>query len=204
MDQDWKQWESLNFNPLTPNFNHFSLILIWPLDYEYKFRFGLWVRFVIEYSLCFFFSPDSPLLWLRFDPDLLIIRSLRLQQQDYCWQLQLKYERDVVAQLQALERLPEMPTMQTRFTLSEAVENDHGMFYRIRVMACDALAEVANKMTSNWSGPPAMLLQFRKMFSSLATQHIVRLNNFNNFKQYFVQQVRESEFSINLTELQVS
>ena len=45
-------------------------------------------------------DPDSPVLWIRADPELLLLRNLAIRQPNYQWEYMLKYERDVVAQLQ--------------------------------------------------------------------------------------------------------
>ena len=45
-------------------------------------------------------EADSPLLWIRIDPDLELIRSVRFEQPDIMWQYMLKHERCVVAQSQ--------------------------------------------------------------------------------------------------------
>lgn len=57
----------------------------------------------MEKSLLFspqnnFCSADSPVLWLRVDPEMTILRDVKWEQPDFMWQYQLKYERDVVAQ----------------------------------------------------------------------------------------------------------
>ena len=44
------------------------------------------------------FSQDSPVLWIRVDPDMKTLRHVKLEQPDYMWQYMLRYERDVVAQ----------------------------------------------------------------------------------------------------------
>ena len=49
--------------------------------------------------------------------------------------------------------------------------------------------QVANGMVSNWAGPPAMLMIFRKLFGSFSCQQIVRQNNFANFQHYYLQKV---------------
>ena len=46
----------------------------------------------------FSFSADSPVLWLRVDHDMTILRQVRMEQPDFMWQYMLKYERCVVAQ----------------------------------------------------------------------------------------------------------
>ncbi len=86
---------------------------------------------------------DSPILWIRIDPDMKILREVKFEQPDHQWQNQLKYERDVTAQLDAIEMLTKFPTTQTRATLLSVIENTEG-FYRIRVQSCYALAEVSS------------------------------------------------------------
>ena len=44
-------------------------------------------------------DPDSPVLWLRVDPEMTLLRSIRLEQPDYMWQYMLRYEKCVVAQV---------------------------------------------------------------------------------------------------------
>ena len=46
----------------------------------------------------YFFSADSPVLWLRVDPEMSMLRQVTLEQPDFMWQYMLKYERDVVSQ----------------------------------------------------------------------------------------------------------
>ncbi|KAG7269763.1 hypothetical protein CRUP_010788, partial [Coryphaenoides rupestris] len=43
-------------------------------------------------------DADSPLLWIRIDPDMSILRKVEFEQADFMWQYQLRFERDVVAQ----------------------------------------------------------------------------------------------------------
>lgn len=130
-------------------------------------------------------DPDSPLLWIRFDPDLMTVSRVQLQQPDYQWQYQLRHEKDVLAQLSALEMLPRFPSVQSRSTLVDVIENDH-CFYRVRCSACFALTDVSNKLAAAWSGPPPMFTTFKKMFGSKSAPNIARLNNFSNFQHYFL------------------
>ncbi len=55
--------------------------------------------------LCVCFSADSPVLWLRVDPDMTTLRQVTLEQPDYMWQYMLKYERDVVAQSEVMTHI---------------------------------------------------------------------------------------------------
>lgn len=48
---------------------------------------------------------DSPVLWIRLDPDMTLLRSVVIEQPDYQWQFQLRHERDVTAQMEAITAL---------------------------------------------------------------------------------------------------
>ena len=50
-------------------------------------------------------DADSPVLWLRLDPDMTLMRSVEVEQPDNQWQYQLRHERDVTAQTEALMAL---------------------------------------------------------------------------------------------------
>ncbi len=50
------------------------------------------------HTCCLLFSADSPVLWLRVDPEMSMLRHVTLEQPDIMWQFMLKYERDVVSQ----------------------------------------------------------------------------------------------------------
>lgn len=56
----------------------------------------------LSYFVC---SADSPLLWIRIDPDMSILRKVEFEQADFMWQYQLRYERDVVAQVLLVARV---------------------------------------------------------------------------------------------------
>jgi len=131
-------------------------------------------------------DPDSPVLWIRIDPDMQLLRQVVLEQPDYQWQYQLRYERDVTAQSQAIVMLEKYPTTATRKALTDVIENEN-IFYRIRCEATMCLRSVANQMASNWSGPPPMINAFKKLFGSYSCPNITKLNNFTSFQHYFLQ-----------------
>lgn len=115
---------------------------------------------------CLFCSADSPVLWLRVDPDMSIMRSVHLEQPDFMWQYLLRYERCVVSQClvspsnhlwcvawviqscsshQAISALENFPTPKTRLALTDTIENDQ-CFYRVRVAAAKALVRVSSSI----------------------------------------------------------
>uniref|UniRef100_T1JF23 Transcription initiation factor TFIID subunit 2 n=1 Tax=Strigamia maritima TaxID=126957 RepID=T1JF23_STRMM len=133
-------------------------------------------------------DADSPVLWIRVDPEMTILRHVTLEQPDYQWQYQLKYERDVTAQFEGIKALEKYPTPATRMALTDTIENEQ-CFFRVRCCAARCLTRVANAMEANWVGPPAMMTIFKKMFGSYTCPSIIKQNNFTNFQHYFLQKI---------------
>ena len=129
---------------------------------------------------------DSPVLWIRVDPDMQLIRTVDIAQPDFQWQYQLRHERDVTAQREAALALEKFPTANSRKALTDIIENDE-CFYKVRCVATHQLTKVANLMAASWDGPPAMLVIFKKMFGSFAASHIIKQNDFSNLQTYFLQ-----------------
>ena len=70
---------------------------------------SLGVLLLLHYQLCCVSdSADSPVLWLRLDPELSMMRSVAVHQPDNQWQYQLRHERDVTAQTDAISALHAM------------------------------------------------------------------------------------------------
>lgn len=133
-------------------------------------------------------DSDSPVLWIRADPDLKLIREVRFEQPDHQWQNQLRYERDIVAQLDAIEALNRFPSAATRTALISVIENTD-MYYKVRIQSAFALTEITNKLVhGTWSGPLLPLVNiFRKLFMVNASSNIVSYNNFTDLQLYLLQ-----------------
>ncbi|KAL0598681.1 Transcription initiation factor TFIID subunit 2 [Plecturocebus cupreus] len=133
-------------------------------------------------------DADSPLLWIRIDPDMSVLRKVEFEQADFMWQYQLRYERDVVAQQESILALEKFPTPASRLALTDILEQEQ-CFYRVRMSACFCLAKIANSMVSTWTGPPAMKSLFTRMFCCKSCPNIVKTNNFMSFQSYFLQKM---------------
>jgi transcription initiation factor TFIID subunit 2 len=147
----------------------------------------------VDMDLSMMDSHDSPVLWIRIDPDMQILRQIIFTQPDYNWQYQLKYERDITAQLDSLQVLMEYPTVATRKTMMEMIE-DERCYYRVRCKAALNLTKIANDMaitttSGGWQAPTSMINIFKRLFGSHSCPHIIRLNNFSttNLQSYFLQ-----------------
>ncbi|KAF7989013.1 hypothetical protein HCN44_007323 [Aphidius gifuensis] len=129
---------------------------------------------------------DSPVLWIRIDPEITMMRSVNIEQPDYQWCYQLRHERDVTAQNDAINALQSHAVPNTRLTLTHIIENEN-CYYKVRLRSALCLQKVANGI-AHWNGPPAMQVIFRKLFGSASSNKlIVKQNNFTNFQHYFLQ-----------------
>lgn len=147
----------------------------------------------VDMDLSMMDNHDSPVLWIRIDPDMQILRQVVFEQPDYQWQYQLKYERDVTAQLDAIQVLTNYPTVATRKTLTDIIE-DEKCFYRVRCSAGLNLTKVANDMaitttSGGWQAPTSMINIYKRLFGSQSCPHIIKLNSFSptNLQSYFLQ-----------------
>lgn len=92
-------------------------------------------------TLFFVISADSPVLWVRVDPEMTLIRASKVQQPDYMWQYQLRHERDVTAQSEAIMALELHSTPATRLALTDTIENEQA-YIRVRLRAAQCLTKV--------------------------------------------------------------
>lgn len=70
-----------------------------------------------------------------------LLRSVVIEQPDYQWQYQLRHERDVTAQMEAIVALERYPTPPTRLALTDTIENEQ-CFYKVRCRAAQCLTKV--------------------------------------------------------------
>jgi len=82
-------------------------------------------------------------LWIRLDPEMTLIRAVDTRQPDFQWQYQLKHERDVTAQMEAIWALEAYPTNNTKSALTDVIENEQA-YYKIRCEACYCLAKASS------------------------------------------------------------
>ncbi|KRZ57634.1 Transcription initiation factor TFIID subunit 2, partial [Trichinella nativa] len=149
-----------------------------------KRKIPIWTGDEIDMDLSAMDS-ESPVLWILVDPRLNTIRKVNIDQPDYSWHYQLRYERIIVAQLDALKGLPKMRTVHTQAALSEIIESSQ-CYYRVRCAACFALASMSSANTAVCN-PHAVLVQlFRKLFCSQNYPTLAKPNNFTNFQLYYL------------------
>ncbi|XP_055962233.1 transcription initiation factor TFIID subunit 2 isoform X2 [Mercurialis annua] len=130
-------------------------------------------------------SLESPLLWIRADPEMEYLAAIQFNQPIQMWINQLEKDGDVVAQAQAIAALEALP--QLSFSVVNSLNNflgDSKAFWRVRIEAAFALANTASE-ESDWSG----LLHLVKFYKSRrfdATIGLPKPNDFHDFPEYFV------------------
>ncbi|CDW56052.1 RNase T and Dus and Peptidase M1 domain containin g protein [Trichuris trichiura] len=130
-------------------------------------------------------DTDCPVLWVLIDPDLCTYRTVSIKQPDYNWQYQLKHERFVVAQLDALRAMVNFPSLQSHLILWDTIENDQ-CFYRVRCEACFTLSAMTNLLPSGLVNQQALIVIFRKIFGCKSCSSMPKPNNFANLEHYYL------------------
>ncbi|KAK4749006.1 hypothetical protein SAY87_026455 [Trapa incisa] len=130
-------------------------------------------------------SSDSPLLWVRSDPEMEYLAEIHLNQPVQMWINQLEKDKDVVAQSQAISVLEHFPHIS--FSVVNALNNflcDSKAFWRVRVEAAYALANTSSEET-DWAGL-LHLMKFYKGRRFDATIGLPKPNDFRDIPEYFV------------------
>ncbi|AAF36740.1 unknown protein; 58745-68005 [Arabidopsis thaliana] len=133
-------------------------------------------------------SIESPLAWIKADPEMEYIAEIHLHQPLQMWVNQLEKDGDVVAQAQAIASLEALK--QHSFSIVNALKNvltDSKVFWRIRIAAAFALAKTASE-ESDWAGLQH-LIKFYKSRRFDAEIGLPKPNDFRDFPEYFVLEV---------------
>ncbi|KAM7267801.1 hypothetical protein ACFE04_009967 [Oxalis oulophora] len=128
---------------------------------------------------------ESPLLWIRADPEMEYLAEIHLNQPVLMWINQLEKDGDVVAQAQAVAALEALP--QLSFPVVNALNNflsDSKAFWRVRIKAAFAMANTASE-ENDWAGLHH-LMKFYKSRRFDADINLPKPNDFQDFAEYFV------------------
>ncbi|KAF2608416.1 hypothetical protein F2Q68_00046405 [Brassica cretica] len=130
-------------------------------------------------------SIESPLAWIKADPEMEYIAEVHLHQPLQMWVNQLEKDGDVVGQAQAIASLEALK--QHSFSVVNALNNiltDSKVFWRIRIGAAFALAKTASE-ENDWAGLQH-LIKFYKSRRFDAEIGLPKPNDFRDFPEYFV------------------
>ncbi|KAK1287753.1 hypothetical protein QJS10_CPB19g01579 [Acorus calamus] len=127
---------------------------------------------------------DSPLLWVRVDPEMEYLAEIYFHQPVQMWINQLEKDKDVVAQMHAISSLEALPHS---FSVVNTLSNflgDSKAFWRVRIEAAFALARLASEETD--LAGLQYLVKFYKSRRYDADIGLPRPNDFHDYQEYFV------------------
>ncbi|UZJ55485.1 hypothetical protein CBS101457_004805 [Exobasidium rhododendri] len=139
---------------------------------------------------------SAPYEWIRLDADFEWIAEIVFDQRDYMWVSQLQRDRDVVAQVAAIQALASMPNAISSSMLARtALVSKY--FFRIRIEAIHNLVGCA-LASLDYLGLFHLLMLFRTTFchevpredreryGELEVPCIPKANEFSNYADYFI------------------
>ncbi|CAH1445980.1 unnamed protein product [Lactuca virosa] len=127
---------------------------------------------------------DSPLQWLRADPEMEYLAEIHFNQPVQMWINQLEKDKDVVAQAKSITALELFPRLLSIINALSNLLCDSQAFWRVRIEAAFALASTASEET-DWDG----LLHLIKFYKSRRYDEKIGLpkpNDFHDFAEYLV------------------
>ncbi|ELR19389.1 PBS lyase HEATlike repeat domain containing protein [Acanthamoeba castellanii str. Neff] len=142
---------------------------------------------------------DTPILWIRIDPEFEMLRKVQFRQPEKMWINQIELDRDVVAQYEGVQGVGQCNSAAAVAALASLMENPR-MFYRIRALAAEALGSIRGEASA--AALEALLRYFRSAYFYDGDENSqMRPNDFTDFAAYHVQkaipvalsQVRDTE-----------
>lgn len=139
---------------------------------------------------------SAPYEWIRLDADFEWIAEIIFDQRDYMWVSQLQRDRDVVAQVAAIQALASMPNAISSSMLARTVLVTK-YFFRIRIEAIHNLVGCALE-SLDYLGLFHLLMLFRTSFchevpteareglGELDVPCIPKANDFSDYAEYFI------------------
>ncbi|KAJ1963380.1 hypothetical protein GGI12_002084 [Dipsacomyces acuminosporus] len=138
--------------------------------------------------------------WIRMDSDMEWACIIHFEQPDFMWAAQLQKDRDVAAQLEAVDALQHLPSSAASTTLMRTIM-DGRVFYRVRVDAALALEKFA-KESLDWIGLHHLIKIYKNRYcmppasvngidigdsEDISAPRLPKPNNFANIGEYFTQ-----------------
>ncbi|KAH9486347.1 Transcription initiation factor TFIID subunit 2 [Psilocybe cubensis] len=130
--------------------------------------------------------------WIRMDADFEWIANIKFEQPDFMWVSQLQRDRDVVAQLEAVNALAEKPTAIVSSTLTKTVLVS-SYYFRIRCEAATALVNCAVRKLDFLGLFHLFKLFLRYCYDPedpnqdlFSHKYVPKPNDFSDLSEYFV------------------
>lgn len=127
----------------------------------------------------------DPFEWLRVDTDFEWIARFNVKQPDYMFGSQLQQDRDIEAQIAAIEYFGNQAKPSTIYctALTRTLMDDR-YFYGVRIAAARALAELS-RASNGFAGLNYLIMAFKKLFC-FEDSTIPKSNYFDDFGKFFL------------------
>ncbi|KAF9486524.1 TATA-binding protein associated factor Taf2 [Pholiota conissans] len=139
--------------------------------------------------------------WIRMDADFEWIANIKFEQPDFMWVSQLQRDRDVIAQLEAVNALAEKPTAIVSSTLTKTVLVSN-YYFRIRCEAAMALVNCAVRKLDFLGLFHLFKLFLRYCYDPedpnqdlFSHKYVPKPNDFSDISEYFVRKALISAIS---------
>ncbi|KNC77702.1 hypothetical protein, variant, partial [Sphaeroforma arctica JP610] len=160
-----------------------------------------------ETDIEFLDQADTPILFVRFDPEFFWLRQVVFEHEDlpadYMWIYQMQYDRDPYAQKLAIEALARFPSAYVHDAILDVVTNPE-FFYQTRISAAKGLATHPRitveengvshlnhnlKVGSQLWGWESLIWACKHMYFNTYQNgnQFVRQNDFSGLREYLVQ-----------------
>ena len=126
---------------------------------------------------------ETPVLWVRVDPELDIVRTITMRQPETMWIIQLQRDTDVIAQFESIVALQSYCNSFPTIEALNKVLNDNQIYYKLRIQAAIVMSHCTLPAGVD------LLLKFFKTHYYDPEGNQIRPNDFSDFSSYFLQMV---------------
>ena len=135
-----------------------------------------------------FRNNECPILWLRVDTELEMLRRVKVNQPKVNWLFQLLREKDYLGQIEACKELGKYSDQLVYDILSSVVKNDK-YFFKVRKHALKALQRIDMRVMSasaRYHSREESLLKFYDQRNYYERIGYYKSNDFRNTLEYYV------------------
>jgi len=129
---------------------------------------------------------ESPILWIRIDPDFEYIRSVKVHQERDNWLFQLLKEKDHISQIEACKELQNY-NEEFVYEILEAVAKNPKFFFKVRKHALRSLDVIQVSAFSKFlSHEKSFLIEYYNQRNFSEKIGFYKSNDFSNVLEYYI------------------
>lgn len=129
---------------------------------------------------------DSPILWIRVDPDMEYIRKVKVNQSKENWLFQLLQEKDYMAKIEACKALSSY-NEEFVYEILKSVAKNEQLFIKVRKQALKSLDKIRASVFSQFlSHEKSFLVNYFNKRNFNDKIGFYKSNNFKNITEYYM------------------